>query len=179
MKRVLLMAAALFAASLTLVGFAPSASAYPEQTCDVVVSGQVVVSGDDFTASASAEAGTTEADPRAAAEGEYTWVMTFNDETRSGTGAVFTQTFTAPEVTEATRFPLTARVVMPDAATTCERSVDITVNPGDSVITPPGGGGGELPNTGGPRAIFLYAGLVMVAGGAVAVRQSRRSADRL
>ena len=78
--------------------------------------------------------------------------MTFNGETRTGTGETFTQTFKAPEVTKPTVFKLTS--VGTGDAGTCSRSVNITVLPSGTTVVPPDD---ELPNTGGPRLILLIA----------------------
>lgn len=173
MKKVLLVAATVLVALLATLGFAPSASAYPELTCNVTVDPQVVFEGEQFTATATAAV--IESSERAGAEGDdIHWVMTFNGETRTGTGAVFTQSFTAPSVDERTTFPLTAKST--SAAGTCQHVVDITVLPTGSVVEPPNQGGG-LPNTGGPRMIFLIAGVLLLLGGTGAVVTARRRAQ--
>jgi len=168
MKKALLAAAALFVALFVTVGIAPSASAYPELTCNVTVDSQVVNEGDQFTA--TAEAAVVES--RVSAEGDdISWVMTFHGATRTGTGAVFQQTFTAPAVDATTKFKLTATA--DTAAGTCTHSVDITVLPGGTVVEPPSGG---LPNTGGPRLAFLIFGVALVLAGGTAVGVARRRA---
>jgi uncharacterized surface anchored protein len=95
--------------------------------------------------------------------------MTFNGETRTGTGETFTQTFVAPDVTKPTTFKLTS--VGTGDAGTCSRSVNITVLPNGTTLPPKGP---HLPNTGGPRLILLIAGLGFVIAGAVAIRMSRK-----
>ena len=177
MKKVLLVAVAMVAAMLAMIGTAQTASAYPETTCSVSVSAQTVHEGDNFTVTASATS--TTVDQRTAARlaaDQFNWQMTFNGEVRTGSGQTFTQTFKAPNVAEVTKLPLTVKSVMADAKATCERTVFITVLPDGTVVTPPGEPGGNLPNTGGPRLLILLAGLGLVAVGAFAVRQSRRRA---
>lgn len=168
MKKVLLVATAMFVAVLATVAIAPSASAYPELTCNLTVNAQTVTEGESFTATATAAA--VESDARAAAEGDdISWVMTFHGETRTGNGATFSATFTAPDVEDTTDFTLTATATSP--AGTCTRSVDITVLPSGTVVEPPGGG---LPNAGGPRLAFLIVGAALVLAGTGAVVTARR-----
>ncbi|MBO9522568.1 MAG: LPXTG cell wall anchor domain-containing protein [Nocardioidaceae bacterium] len=176
MKKVLLAAATVLVALFATLGVAPAASAYPELTCNLTVDSQVVNEGDTFTATGTAAV--VEKNARGAAVGDdIHWVMTFNGETRTGAGAVFTQTFTAPNVTKKTVFPLTAKTS--SDAGTCQRTVDITVLPGGAVVEPPGEGPGEggLPNTGGPRLILLIAGILLLLGGSGAVVVARRRAS--
>lgn len=173
MKKLLLIASALLLTSLGMAGFASSASAYPETSCDVSVSAQIVNAGDNFTATGTAQQTTTGNRSARAAAAAVTWTVTFNGEVRHATGSTFRMTFKAPSVTTKTTFPLTAKAVMPDATTHCQRTVDITVEPG-GIVSPPGGCTGLcLPNTGGPRLAILIAGVALLVGGAYAVRQSR------
>lgn len=172
MKKLVLIATALLLATLGMVGFASSASAYPETSCDVSVSAQIVNSGDHFTASGTSQQSTTGNRSARAAAASVTWTITFNGTVRHATGSSFSTTFTAPTVTTRTVFPLTAEAVMPDATTHCQRTVDITVDP-LGIVSPPGCTGLCLPNTGGPRLWILVAGIALLLGGAYAVRQSR------
>jgi LPXTG-motif cell wall-anchored protein len=174
MKKVLLIAAALFVALFATLSLAPSASAYPELTCNLTVDAQTVYEGDSFTATASAEE--IEKAARAAAAGDdISWVMTFHGETRTGSGAVFSQTFTAPAVDTSTKFKLTATAS--SSIGTCTHTVDITVLPLGAVVSPPGEGpGGGLPNTGGPQFLILVAGVILVLAGGTAAALARRRA---
>jgi hypothetical protein len=168
MKKVLLIAAAMFLALAATVGLAPTASAYPELTCNLTVEPQVLNEGETFTATATAAE--VESSARAAAEGDdIAWEMTFNGETRTGTGAVFVQKFKAPNVDDTTKLTLTAKST--STAGTCPHQVTITVLPDGTTVSPPDDGG--LPNTGGPRLLILLAGLGLLAAGVVAVRKSR------
>lgn len=172
MKKVLVASATVLVALLAALGFAPAANAYPELTCNVSVDSQVVLEGEQFTATATAE-GQDAAGGQVAGEGIH-WVMTFHGETRTGNGSVFMQTFTAPNVDKKTTFPLTAR--SSSTAGSCQRTVDITVLPSGTVVSPPSPGEGGLPNTGGPRLIFLIAGVLLLLGGSGAVVVARRRA---
>lgn len=172
MKKFLLIAATLFAAISASLAMTPSASAYPELTCNLTVEPQVVYEGQTLTATGTAVE--IEKALRASALGDnISWVMTFNGETRTGTGAVFVQKFKAPSVTQSTKFLLTAKAN--SAAGTCPHTISITVLPNGVVVTPPEGQGG-LPNTGGPRLLILLAGLALVVGGVVAVKRARSDA---
>ena len=135
--------------------------------CDLEVSAQVVNSGESVTATCTYSI--VETDARKSALSDTTWVMTFNGETRTGTGETFTQTFKAPDVTKATVFKLTS--VGTGDAGTCSRTVNITVLPNGSAVTPPGE---ELPNTGGPDLWILLAGLALVGAGTAVTLRSRR-----
>lgn len=165
MKKALLVAAALFAALFASVATAPTASAYPETTCNLTVDPQTVTEGESFTATGTA------AVTGGTGDEVISWVMTFNGDTRTGNGAVFVQTFTAPDVDKTTKLKLTAKATTP--AGTCQHSVDITVQPTGTIVEPPGGG---LPNTGGPRLAFLVFGAALLLAGATAVGYARRRA---
>lgn len=174
MKKLIVIGLTALATMFVAIGVAPSASAYPELSCNVEVDAQVVDSGDSFTATATSQQVVTDDGLGRSAADAVDWEMTFNGEVRTGTAVTFTQTFTAPEVTTTTKIPLTAKATMPDATTTCEKTVDITVVPGGIDIEPPEE---ELPNTGGPRLALLFAGLGLVIAGGVAIRQSRKGHD--
>jgi LPXTG-motif cell wall-anchored protein len=166
-KKVLSLAVAALVGLFALVGLAPAAQAYPEGLCDLEVSAQVVNSGESITATCTYSV--VETDARKSALSDTTWVMTFNGETRNGTGETFTQTFEAPVVSEPTTFKLTS--VGTGDAGTCSRSVNITVLPNGSAVTPPGDG--DLPNTGGPNLWILLAGFGLVGTGIAVTLRSR------
>ena len=169
-KKVLSLAVAALVGLLTVIGLAPAAQAYPEGVCDLEVSAQVVNSGETVTATSHYSVVDTSA--RKQAGDDVHWVLTFNGDSRTGTGETFTASFTAPDVTKPSSFKLTSTGTGP--AGTCSRSVDVTVLP-DGSVSPPGGGGG-LPNTGGPDLWILLLGVVLVgAGTAVTLRTRRKS----
>lgn len=170
MKKLIVIGATALATLFVVLGVAPSAQAYPEGVCNLELSAQVVNSGESITATCTYSVVDTAA--RKSALSDTTWVMTFNGETRTGTGETFTQTFVAPEVTKPTTFKLTS--VGTGDAGTCSRSVNVTVLPNGTKVEPPDD---DLPNTGGPRLILLLAGLGLVISGAVAIRQSRNRHD--
>jgi hypothetical protein len=167
MKKLIVIGATALATLLMVFGFAPAASAYPEGVCDLEVSAQVVNGGETITATCHYSVVDTSA--RKQAGEDIHWVMTFNGETRTGTGETFTASFTAPDVTKPTSFTLTSTGTGP--AGTCSRSVNITVLPNGTVEPPTHG---HMPNTGGPRLILLIAGLGLVVAGGVSIRMSRK-----
>ena len=166
MKKLIVFGATALAALVMVFGFAPAASAYPEGVCDLEVSAQVVNSGETITA--TCHYSVVDSSARKQAGDDVHWVMTFNGETRTGTGETFTATFTAPEVDSPTSFTLTSTGTGP--AGTCSRSVNLTVLPNGSTEPPKN----PLPNTGGPRLVLLIAGLALVGAGAVSIRVSRK-----
>ena len=170
MKKLIVIGATALATLFVVLGVAPSAHAYPEGSCNLEVSAQTVNSGDSITATATYSVVDNAA--RKSALSDTTWVMTFNGETRTGSGETFTQTFVAPEVTEPTTFPLKATGT--GDAGSCTRTVNVTVLPTGTTVLPPGD---DLPNTGGPRLFLLIAGFALVVAGALAIRQSRKSHD--
>jgi len=174
MKKLIVIGLTALATTFVAIGVAPSASAYPELSCNVEVDAQVVDSGDTFSATATSQAVIVDDGlGRSGADGVQ-WEMTFNGDVRNGEGDTFTQTFQAPEVSTTTKFPLTATATLADETTTCSKTVDITVVPGGTTVLPPEE---ELPNTGGPRLALLFAGLGLVLAGGVAIRQSRKGHD--
>lgn len=172
MKKLIVIGLTALAGMVAAIGVAPAAHAYPEAVCTLELSAQVVNSGDEFTATCSITI--TETDARASAASDTEWVMTFNGETRTGAGASFTATFTAPEVTERTELTLSS--VGTNGDVTCQRSAMITIVPAGDQVTPPDDG---LPGTGGPRLALLFAGLGLVVAGGAAIRQSRKGHDVL
>jgi hypothetical protein len=167
MKKLIVIGATALIALFVTVGFAPTAFGYPEGVCDLQVSAQIVNGGETITA--TCHYSVTDTAARRQAGSDIHWVMTFNGETRTGTGETFTASFKAPDVSTPTSFTLTSTGTGP--AGTCARSVKITVEPNGSVSPPTGP---HLPDTGGPRLFLLMAGLALVAVGAISIRMSRK-----
>ena len=160
---------------LAMLGLSTPAQAYPELKIDLTASPTVVYGGQRFTAHASSDVACS-------------WSVEWNGVARHGqsnTGSPFATTFTAPRVSRITKIPLhgtcvydsssasTARATAPSATWT--RTVTITVLPGSTAVSPPGGS--DLPNTGGPNLLFLLGGLALLASGATAVSVARRRAE--
>lgn len=175
MKKLIVIGLTALVAMFATIAAAPSASAYPEVSCTVEVDAQVVDSEASFTATASSQQTTVDDGLGRTGADSVDWTMTFNGETRTGSGSTFKQTFEAPAVTKTGKYPLTATAVQADGETTCSKTVEITVVPGGTTVVPPGGG---LPNTGGPHLWLLVAGLALLALGGAAVRQSRKRHDQ-
>jgi LPXTG-motif cell wall-anchored protein len=169
MKKLALLCIAALGSALLVLGTAPSASAYPEVTCDVSVDRQVVNPGDNFTATGRAVALD---DQGGLLDGSNVhWTFRWNGVTKLRTGALVHATFTAPEVTHTRTIRLTARAESPQGE--CVHHIDITVGSVD--VSAPGGGGGGLPSTGGPAFWILVAALalLLVGGGTVVVTRKR------
>lgn len=167
MKKLAVLCIAALGAALLVLGTAPAASAYPEVTCDVTVSHQVVKPGQKFTVT-----GTTpiavDAKNQPIADSLIHWTFNWNGVTKARTGRTASVTFTAPEVKKTRTIPLTVRNTNPVAE--CVKHFDITV------IGPKSKGPSDngLPNTGGPAFWMLVAGLVLLLGGGGAVAAGRR-----
>jgi len=175
MKKLAIIGATILAALCAVVGVAPSANAYPDLSCNVTVNAQKVNSGAQLEVTATSQQfSTPRAHARAAADA-VDWRAEFNGKVHTAHAVTFHTTFDVPTVKTEKVLTLHVRAVMPDATTTCEKSLNITVEPGSTTVSPPGGG--HLPDTGGPRLLLLVGGLVLVAGGAVAIRQSRKGHD--
>lgn len=127
------------------------------------------------------------------------WIITWNNERRTTTAKRIVATFVAPKVTKATRIPLqatcfyvskvSARPTPPKPSarpnSTSQRitvmvppslrqTITVTVLPSGTIVSPPtpGGGGGGLPNTGGPDLWILLAGIATLLVGASMVRHA-------
>ena len=173
MKKLIAIGATGLIALCTLVGLAPSASAYPETTCNTTVDAQTVVSEGKIHVHGTVEVVVTDDGlGRKAAGNTVHWTATFNGETRTADENTFDTTFDVPKVTKKTTFVLHVEAIMPDEKTTCQRNLNITVEPSGSVSPP--GHHPHLPDTGGPRMLLLLAGLGLVAVGALSIRLSRR-----
>ena len=173
MNKLLAIGATGLIALCALVGLAPSASAYPESTCNVTVDAQTVAGGSKVHVHGTATTTITDdGQGRRSAAPTNTWVVTFNGETRTIHADVLDTTFDVPEVTKTTQFTLHVDATMADATTMCQRTLQITAEP-TGTVSPPGNHP-HLPDTGGPRLLLLLAGLGLVVAGAVSIRLSRR-----
>jgi LPXTG-motif cell wall-anchored protein len=159
---------------LASVGFASSASAYPDAQQNLTVDRQVLYGGESFTAFATSNV-------------TCDWTLEWNGDSRDQTSEDFTTEYEAPVVTEITKIPLNGtclydtleepRIAAKAAATgTFEKTIIITVLPRGSAVNPPTDG--DLPNTGGPNLWILIAGLASVAAGAVVIRTSQRRGSK-
>lgn len=170
MKKVLLVVAAMAVSLFAFVGFAPTASAYPEVTCNIVVEPVNAKPGEPVTVHCSlTETGNRISSARVLTAADTTWVVTFAGQTHRGTGAGFTTVFIAPDVKTTTTYQVHAVSNNPDGK--CERRANVVVSPEVTIVDAPGGG---LPGTGGPQLLLLLGGLVLVSVGGVAVVRSRR-----
>lgn len=168
MKKLAILCITALGAALLVIGTAPAASAYPELTCTVSVDRQTVNPGDEFTVTGDNKV----VDNGKIVESSVTWTFTFDGVVKTRTGAVASATFTAPQVSKTRDFTLTARSTSPQG--NCERNLVITVL-GAQVAGPHPGGGGGLPNTGGPMFWLLVGALalLLVGGGTVAATRRR------
>lgn len=168
-KKVVVLCLAALGAALLVVGIAPTASAYPELTCDVTVNRQVLNPGDTFTVTGKAAG--LDANNQTVDSSEFAWSFNWNGITKHRTGAVASATFTAPQVTKTRKITLTARSTSPLGE--CVRHLDITVLAAS--VAGPTGGGGLLPSTGGPAFwLLVAAAALLVVGGGTVVRSRRR-----
>jgi LPXTG-motif cell wall-anchored protein len=165
MKKLAAIGIAAIVATLVSFGLAPSASAYPELTCNLTVDHQVIHSGESFTATGTAAGVDENNEP--IADSDIHWTFKWNGVTKHRTGAVASATFTAPETTTTRKITLTGRTTSPSGS--CERHLVMTVL-GTSVAGPTD----DLPNTGGPAFKLLLGGLVLLLVGGGTVAATRR-----
>jgi LPXTG-motif cell wall-anchored protein len=167
MKKFAVLLTAVMAAAFVLLGPMPSASAYPELTCDLTVDHQVISSGDSFTATGTAAG--FDANNQPVSGSDTHWTYRWNGVTKHRTGLVTSATFTAPQVSQTRKITLTGRTTSP--AGSCQRSIVITV-----LAASVAGPTEDLPNTGGPAFMLLVGGLalLLVGGGAVALSRRNR-----
>jgi len=172
MKKIAALCVAALGAAFLVLGTAPSASAYPDLSCDLSVNRQVVKPGQTFTATGTASG--VDANNHVVPDADIQWTLRWNGVTKHRSGAVVTATFTAPKVARSRTITLTGRANTPSG--TCVRHIDITV--ANSTVAGPtaggGGGGGLLPGTGGPAFWVLVAALLLLVGGGGAVVAGRR-----
>jgi LPXTG-motif cell wall-anchored protein len=169
MKKLALLCIAALGSALLILGTAPTASAYPEVTCNVTVDRQVLHPGDTFTATGEAKAIDNKGNPVSASS--IHWTFTWDGLTKERTGSPVQASFTAPSVTHTRHILLTVRATAPQGP--CVHTFDITVL--SAQVSAPGGGGGHLPSTGGPAFWLLVAALALVlaGGGTVVVARKR------
>jgi len=166
MKKIAVLCIAALSAALLVLGTAPSASAYPDLTCDLKVDRQVLAPGQQFTATGTAAA--VDKNNQTVPDSQLLWTFRWNGVTKHRAGHLVTATFTAPDVTKTRTITLTGRVDTPLGP--CVHHINITVIAPE--VSPPGGGG--LPSTGGPAFWLLVAGLLLLLGGGGAVIAGRR-----
>lgn len=169
MKKLAVLCITALGAVLLVLGTAPSASAYPDLSCEVTVSPQVLKSGQELTVKGSTPVA-VDAHNQQIADSDIHWTFSWNGETKTRTGRTVSATFTAPQVHKSRTIPLTARNSNP--VSDCVKHFDITVV-GATSVSPPHAGSG-LPSTGGPTFWLLVAGLVLLLGGGGAVLSTRR-----
>lgn len=171
MKKLIVIGATALAAWFLAIGYAPSAHAYPQTSCKVTLNAQKVLSGSKLHVTAEAQKVVTDDGLGKAAAAPNQWHAEFNGETRDVSSEALDVTFDVPEVAETTTYQLVVQTTMPGVSDPCSQTLDIVVEPGSTVVEPPGG----LPNTGGPHLSLLIGGLGLVVAGGVAIRQSRRT----
>jgi LPXTG-motif cell wall-anchored protein len=172
MKKLAVLCVAALGAALLVLGTAPSASAYPEITCNVTVAPQVLRPGETFTATGDIPVA-VDSHNQPVPDSKVQWTFKWNGDTKERTGKSVHATFTAPKVKKTRDITLTARATSP--AGDCVKNLDVTVIAA-SVAGPHQGDSG-LPGTGGPAFWVLVAGLVLLLGGGGAVVVSRRRND--
>jgi hypothetical protein len=166
-------------ATFASFGMAPTAQADPGPGFRLAVDRHAVHGGEQLTAIATAATGCT-------------WLLEWDGERRVAQGRSLTTSFVAPAVSRPTRIALHGtcfyRGVRPSHSSargtlaayvppSWRHDTVVTVlPPGVAVSAPHASGGpgrpGGLPGTGGPSALSLLAGLLLVVAGSVLVRRS-------
>src|SRR3954452_19966188 len=141
MKKLAMLCVAALGAALLVLGTTPSASAYPDLTCNAAVDRQVVHPGQTITAT-GVITGADSTRP-------VTWTFRWNGVTKHRTGATAHASFTAPKVnhTLAIRLAASGTASLNGGPRTCVQHFDIKVL-GPAQVSAPSDDG--LPNTGGP-----------------------------
>lgn len=179
MKKFASLCGAALIALIAAVGLAPAAHAYPDVSIDLSVDRSVLYGGESFTATGSSDV-------------TCAWRLSWNGVVKTGAGtdgSPYVTSYQAPAVTKITKIPLhgTCTYTVPTARHTAARAaaasavwtrtIEITVLPVGSAVSPPSNGGADLPNTGGPSWVPLVLGLVFLATGAASVFVARRRAE--
>ncbi|VXB48807.1 LPXTG cell wall anchor domain-containing protein [Aeromicrobium sp. 9AM] len=141
---------------------ANSASAYPDQACQISVNKQVVHPGDSLRVTGEFVASPDEGLP-------VHWRVSFNKAVVRKDGSTFSHTFAIPTVQKRTVLRLQASAT--NGKVTCDPSVDIQVVPRGSNSDSPDA---SLPDTGAPSPLVAILGLLCLAVGATALRLGRR-----
>jgi LPXTG-motif cell wall-anchored protein len=172
MKTLRLAIATTMAAAFLVFAQTP-AQAYPIESCSV--SDRTVTGGDDVTVQVTAspeEPGTS-------------FEVTYQGQTRSGTGTSFSAEFDTPSVDEETDTTAFASVTRDGQTVPCSGTItllpadddDDDDDDGDGDGDGDGDDGGLLPNTGGERLLWLIIGAMLIlVGGGVVVASRRRDA---
>jgi LPXTG-motif cell wall-anchored protein len=169
-KKVVVLCLAALGAALLVVGVAPTASAYPDLSCEVTVDHQTLRPGESFTVTGENKVA-IDSVGNPVPDSAVHWTFNWNGVTKARTGKLVHASFTAPEVSRTRVIPLTARSTSP--AGQCVRHLDIKVL--GTSVSPPTGGGGHLPSTGGPAFWLLLAAVaLLLVGGGTVLRTRRR-----
>jgi LPXTG-motif cell wall-anchored protein len=173
--------AAAAAVLVGLVTISGAQAAYEDPPISVNISDSTPTEGTTFTVTASSTA-------------DCAWTASFNGSVEEDNGNALSATFTSPQVSKRTEFPLVVRCryddtapvsapvdttsnrVTPAAIQTATRTVTITVLPtGDDGTADDSG---ALPDTGGSSAKLLWAGGALVIGGVAVTIAARRRGNR-
>ena len=181
MQKVIFAVVVACAALVATFSLTSSAQAYPDVQISLTSDHQVVYAGDSFTATAVANV-------------ECDWDLQWNDISRAADGTGFEAEFTAPDVDEVTKIPLSGRCAYTNpasgragaalatrasvASSTWKRDLTITVLPREANTSGPSENGASLANTGGPDRAVLVGGVVLLLAGASVAMVARRRAER-
>lgn len=146
-------------ATLGLVATAPTAQAYPEDSCVVSVTPQRVAPGGTVTVEGQAV-------------GSRTWTITWGDQVEKAEGASFRVSLTAPDQPGETTLRVQSSATADLAG--CDQRFGVSVVDQQAQGGPTEGG--LLPNTGGFKLAVLLLAVALVAAGAYLVHRHRRSA---
>ena len=154
----------------------PNVEAYPSTVCSVSVTPRHLVGGKTITATGTANEAI-----------DWTFVLeassggNFTTQRATGHGTTFTHVFHTSKVSKATNLVLRSSCggdtgVVIDPASSGTGGVGGNGNNGNSGGPSSSGGGGVLPNTGGPALWLALLAVALLGGGAYTLRRQRRRA---
>ncbi|RZI94280.1 MAG: hypothetical protein EOO67_04945, partial [Microbacterium sp.] len=126
MKKLIVIGVTTLTALFAVLGFAPSANAYPQTSCKVSINAQKVFEGTKLHVTGEVQKVVTDDGLGRAAATTNSWIAEFNGETKTTESDSLDVTFDVPEVDAKTVLTLHVQAIMPDVTDGCDQSLNIT-----------------------------------------------------